>query len=104
MAMLARRWAVQQLGDVRARTVWDLYGGIGDTAALLAERGAEVVSVDANEQAIAWADRRGLPESVRFIAGRAEDVLPSLPPPHALAVAPPRAGLHRDVIPRFPGE
>ena len=104
MRMLACRWAVEQLGELRRQVTWDLYGGIGDTAALLAERGAEVVSVDANEQAIAWADRRGLPESVRFIAGRAEDVLPSLPPPHAVVVTPPRAGLHWDVILRFTGE
>jgi len=45
-----RRWAVEQLGDVRSQTVWDLYGGIGDTAALLVERGASVVSVDVDEK------------------------------------------------------
>jgi len=76
MGMLTRRWAVDQLGDVRGQTVWDLYGGIGDTAALLVERGA-------------WRSR--------FIAARAEDVLPSLPVPHAVVVNPPRAGLHWDV-------
>jgi len=104
MGMLACRWAVEQLGELRRQVTWDLYGGIGDTAALLAERGAEVVSVDADERAIAWASRRGLPESVRFIAGRAEDVLATLPPPHAVVVSPPAAGLHWDVILRFTGE
>ncbi len=104
MSALARRWAVEQLGDLRRQVTWDLYGGIGDTAALLAEQGAEVLSVDADEQASAWAARRGLPDSVRFIAGRAEDVLPSLPPPHAVVMSPPRAGLHWDVILRFTGE
>ena len=105
MGILARRWAVEQLGEVRGRTVWDLYGGIGDTAALLAERGANVVSVDADEAAIGWARTRPTAESpVRFIAGRAEDVLPSLPVPHAVVVNPPRAGLHWDVTLRLTAE
>jgi len=95
MGMITRRWAVEQLGDVRGQTVWDLYGGIGDTAALLVERGAGVVSVDADEKAVSWGRAR-LP-AARFIAARAEDVLPSLPAPHAVVVNPPRAGLHWDV-------
>ena len=104
MGILARRWAVQQLGDVRGQTVWDLYGGIGDTAALLAEAGANVVSVDADEAAIGWARTREAATPVRFIAGRAEDVLPSLPVPHAVVVNPPRAGLHWDVTLRLTAE
>jgi len=102
MGLLARRWAVEQLGDVRGQTVWDLYGGIGDTAALLVERGARVVSVDADEKAVTWGRTR-LP-AARFIAARAEDVLPSLPAPHAVVVNPPRAGLHWDVSLRLTSE
>src|SRR5438034_3534139 len=92
MGTIARGWAVEQLGDVRGAVVWDLYGGIGDTAVALAERGAQVVSVDADEKAIDWARRREVPRPVRFIAGRAEDVLPTLPEPSAVVVNPPRAG------------
>ena len=102
MGMLTRRWAVDQLGDVRGQTVWDLYGGIGDTAALLVERGANVVSVDADEKAAMWGRDR-LP-AARFIVARAEDVLPSLPVPHAVVVNPPRAGLHWDVSLRLTAE
>jgi len=103
MGMITRRWAVEQLGDVRGQTVWDLYGGIGDTAALLVERGANVVSVDSDEKAVSWGRTR-LP-AARFIAARAEDVLPSLPaPPHAVVVNPPRAGLHWDVSLRLTSE
>jgi 23S rRNA (uracil1939-C5)-methyltransferase len=102
MGMLARQWAVDQLGDVRAQAVWDLYGGIGDTAALLVERGATVTSVDADEKAVTWARQR-LP-SVRFIAARAEDILPSLTAAHAVVVNPPRAGLHWDVTLRLTSE
>ncbi len=58
MGTIARAWVVEQLGDVRGAVVWDLYGGIGDTAVELAERGAQVVSVDADEKAIDWARRR----------------------------------------------
>jgi 23S rRNA (uracil1939-C5)-methyltransferase len=107
MGALARRWAVDQLGEVRGRRIWDLYGGIGDTAVLLAERGAEVVCVDADEKAIGWARERGAAAAaapVRFIAGRAEDVLPSLPAPHGVVVNPPRAGLHWDVTLRLTAE
>ena len=102
MGILIRQWAVEQLGDVRAQTIWDLYGGIGDTAALLVERGASVISVDVDEKAVTWARSR-LP-AARFIAARAEDVLPSLPAPYAVVVNPPRAGLHWDVTLRLTGE
>ena len=33
-----REFAVEQLGDVSGRKVWDLYAGIGETTALLAAR------------------------------------------------------------------
>ena len=102
MGILARRWAVDQLGDIRAQSVWDLYGGTGDTAALLVERGANVVSVDADEKAITWA--RDHVQGARFIAARAEDILANLPPPHAVVVNPPRAGLHWDVTLRLTSE
>lgn len=97
MAILARTWAVDQLGDQRGRVVWDLYGGIGDVAALLATRGAQVVCVDADEKAIDWARSRPAVGSARFIAARAEDVLDTLPEPHAAVVNPPLAGLHWNV-------
>jgi 23S rRNA (uracil1939-C5)-methyltransferase len=104
MSTIARGWAVEQLGDLRGAVVWDLYGGIGDTAVALAERGAQVVSVDADEKAIGWARRREAPRPVRFIAGKAEDVLPTLPEPSAVVVNPPRAGLHWNVTLRLTGQ
>lgn len=104
MGALARRWVADQLGDVQGRTVWDLYGGVGDTAALLAERGAQVVSVDADERASDWARRRPEARAVRFIAARAEDTLATLPPADAVVVNPPRAGLHWDVTLRLTSE
>jgi len=107
MGGVARAWAVAQLGPLGDQRVWDLYGGIGDTAVALAAGGATVVSVDADEKAVAWARTRTEPgsERIRFIAGRAEDVLPGLEdPPTAVIVNPPRAGLHWDVTLRLTGE
>ena len=103
-----RRWAVEGLGTVQGIVVWDLYGGAGDTTALLAARDATVVSVDADEQAVGWARLRpelqAAGDRVRIIAGRAEDVLQSLPDPHGVIVRPPRAGLHWDVVLRLTNE
>ncbi len=104
MATLARGWAVEQLGDVRGAVVWDLYGGIGDTAVQLAERGAQVVSVDADEKAIDWARGRPAARPVRFIAGNVEDVLPTLPEPSGVVAHPPRTGLHWNVTLRLTGQ
>ena len=101
MGVIARRWAADALGDVSGKVIWDLYGGIGDTAMLLAERGADVVSVDADESAVAWARLRPAPRAVRWIAGRAEDVVARLPEAAAAVVNPPRAGLHWDVTLRL---
>jgi 23S rRNA (uracil1939-C5)-methyltransferase len=65
-----------------------------------------VVSVDADERAVDWARRRPEPSlaTVRFIAGKAEDILPSLAPAQAVIVNPPRGGLHWDVTLRLTGE
>ncbi len=105
-----RRIAVEALGPVAGRPVWDLYGGVGDAADLLASRGAEAWTVDADRRAIAWAvtqDRRRAAPRVHRIAGRVERVLPELPVPDAVVVNPPRAGLARDVatwLDRWGGE
>jgi 23S rRNA (uracil1939-C5)-methyltransferase len=89
-----RQEAVDLLGDVGGRTVWDLYGGVGDTAALLAERGASVHSVDQDRSAVEWARRRGLARpQAQFVAGLVEESLHRLPAPDAVVVNPPRAGL-----------
>ncbi|HEY6853078.1 MAG TPA: methyltransferase domain-containing protein [Gemmatimonadales bacterium] len=101
---LARRWAAEQLGDIRGQTVWDLYGGVGDTAVQLADRGAQVVSVDADESAIDWARKRTTAVPVRFVAARAEDILPTLPAPQGVVVQPPTGGLHWNVTLRLTGE
>ncbi len=91
--------AVTALGAVAGSTVWDLYGGVGDTARLLSAAGARVWSVDADRGAIEWARRDG--SSVTYLAGRAEDVLSQLPTPDAVIVNPPRTGMHDRVTVRL---
>ncbi len=94
--------AVEALGDVSGRTVWDLYGGTGKTARLLASRGARVTSVDLDRSAIAWARRGGGragpgAPAIQYIASRVEHVLDRLPEPDVIVANPPRAGLHTHV-------
>ena len=91
--------AVDALGPVDGRVVWDLYSGVGDTARLLAARGAVVWSVDADRAAVQWAEARG--GGVRYLAGRVEDVLSRLPEPHLVIVNPPRTGLGPRVAQRL---
>src|SRR2546426_4716295 len=81
MGAVALRRGVELLGDLRGCTVWDLYGGIGDTASLLAGRAALVVSVDVDEKAVEWARRRGGGDgpSGRFIAAEGGGGLPGPP-------------------------
>lgn len=100
LAERIRRDAVARLGEIAGRTVWDLYGGVGDTAELLVKHGADAWLVDRDRSAVAWARRRGMSAgraASRYIAAPAEEALHRLPPPHAVVVNPPREGLHRRV-------
>ncbi len=108
VAEAARQWAIDQLGDVSGRVAWGLYGRSGDTAVHLARQGATVISVDADEKAVAWARRRAdvqeLGERLRCIAGRVEDIASSLPPAQVVVVEPPAAGLPWDLTLRLAGD
>lgn len=88
-----RRAAVASLGDLAGRTAWDLYGGVGDTARLMAAAGARVFSVDLDRSAIEWAEQQPS-AGIRYFAGRVEEVLHRLPPPDVVILNPPRTGAH----------
>jgi 23S rRNA (uracil1939-C5)-methyltransferase len=90
-----RAFAVQQLGDVNGRKVWDLYAGIGETSAELAARGAVVESVELDQRAVNQAEARG-PVARRHV-GRVEDVLPRLGRPQLVITNPPRTGMDERV-------
>lgn len=65
-----RDWdtALASLPRLDGARVLDLGCGIGDQAALLVERGASVVGIDANEEVLDVARGRGLPRT-RFVSG-----------------------------------
>lgn len=60
-----RSWTtvLDALPSVAGSTVLDLGCAIGDQAALLAERGANVVGIDANDELLAVAKARGIPNA-----------------------------------------
>jgi 23S rRNA (uracil1939-C5)-methyltransferase len=91
----ARDFAVQQLGAVQGRTIWDLYAGIGETTAQLAKQGAIIDSVELDRRAVAEAEARG--PAARRYAGRVEDVLHRLRKPELVIANPPRAGMDQRV-------
>jgi 23S rRNA (uracil1939-C5)-methyltransferase len=96
LASRIRSDAVEALGDVSGRVVWDLYGGVGDTARLLAARGARVWCVDSDRSAVEWAEAAG--GAGNFLAARVEDVLGRLPPPDSVVANPPRIGFDFRVV------
>ncbi len=86
-----RRFAVDQLGPVAGRRVWDLYAGIGETTAELVSRGAIVESVEADRRAVAEAEANG--PVARRLTGRVEDLLAELRRPDLVITNPPRTGM-----------
>ena len=86
-----RSHAIEALGSVGGRRVWDLYAGIGDTTAALVRAGATVESVESDRRAVAEADRRG--PVARRHAGRVEYVLGELAAPELVITNPPRTGM-----------
>lgn len=86
-----RDFAVSGLGPVTGRRVWDLYAGIGETTARLANAGARAVSVESDARAVAEAETRG--PVARRHAARVEDVLAKLGRPDLVVTNPPRVGM-----------
>jgi 23S rRNA (uracil1939-C5)-methyltransferase len=90
-----RAFALEQLGDVSRKRVWDLYAGVGETTARLVERGAAVESVEVDRRAVLEADARG--PVARRHAGRVEDLLRELRQPDMVVTNPPRTGMDERV-------
>jgi 23S rRNA (uracil1939-C5)-methyltransferase len=98
LAQQIREEAVTALALEEGQPVWDLYGGVGDTARLLAAQGAEVWSVDADRGTKEWAEERNRRDpppkgTITHLAARAEEAVHRLPEPAAVVVNPPRRGL-----------
>lgn len=98
LAAVVGEWA----GAPRGGTAWDLFGGVGLFASVLAGQvgpDGSVTVVESSRQAVgdgraALAD---LPQ-VAFRAGRVEQVVASLPAPDVIVADPPRKGLGRALV------
>jgi 23S rRNA (uracil1939-C5)-methyltransferase len=86
-----RRFAIEQLGALAGRRIWDLYAGIGEATSALVALGAEVESVESDARAVAEATSRG--PAARRHAARVEDVLGELERPDLVLTNPPRTGM-----------
>ncbi len=99
LAGVVGEWAQAPAGGV----AWDLYGGVGLFAAVLAGQvgtDGRVAVVESAAQAVAdgRAALADLPQ-VDWFTGRVEHVLPSLPaPPDVVVADPPRRGLGRSLV------
>jgi 23S rRNA (uracil1939-C5)-methyltransferase len=96
MGDAVRAFALEQLGPVADRRIWDLYAGIGETTAALVERGALVESVELDRRAVREAESRG--PVARRHTGRVEELLTKLGPPDLVVTNPPRAGMDQRVV------
>ncbi|HEX3257850.1 MAG TPA: TRAM domain-containing protein [Pseudonocardia sp.] len=99
LAQVVGEWASAPRGG----TAWDLYGGVGLFAAVLAEQVGPDGSVTVVESARAAVDdgRAALADlpQVGWRVGRVEKVLVGLPgPPDVVVADPPRKGLGRAVV------
>jgi 23S rRNA (uracil1939-C5)-methyltransferase len=90
-----RTFALDQLGELSGRHVWDLYSGIGETTDELVKRGAVVESVELDRKAVAEAEAKGPP--ARRHAGRVEDLISKLRRADMVIANPPRSGMDQRV-------
>ena len=95
-----RSRAIEALGEVNGRRVWDLYAGIGETSTRLAQAGAVVQSVEWDRGALAVAEelQRDFGRRIDRVAGAVELVVGSLGSPDLVVTNPPRTGMHREVV------
>lgn len=88
----------EYIGDVRGKTVFDLYSGTGTIAILSAGFAAETVGVEIVPEAVEAAEKnaeRNHVSNCRFIAGDVLKVLDSLEErPDGMILDPPREGVH----------
>ncbi len=93
--------AVDLSNGHRARRLLDVYGGAGPIAFSVADLADEIAVIDDNAGAIAAgaqaASRSGLGH-VRFVAGRAADVINEVGDASVVVLNPPRGGLEAGVV------
>ena len=99
------RTAMDFLGDVRGKTVYDLYTGTGTIAQVLAPVAKEVVGVEIVDEAVGTARENAAANGLTnclFIAGDVLKVLDDLTEkPDVIVLDPPRDGIHPKALPKI---
>jgi len=102
--IMAERLLARVAGHIAAtgaRTVLDLYCGVGFFSIGIADAVSEVFGVELDEKAISMAERNAQPSgatNAKFVSAAAESLIWKDRRPDAVIVDPPRAGLHPKVI------
>ena len=100
------REVIDFLGDVKGKTVLDLYSGTGTIAQVLAKDAKEVIGIELIEEAVEKAKKNAKINNLdncSFIAGDVKEKMMEISQkPDALVIDPPREGIHdkalRDII------
>ncbi|MBI4539955.1 MAG: class I SAM-dependent RNA methyltransferase [Gemmatimonadetes bacterium] len=95
-AAIMQSYALEQMGEVTGRRVVDAYCGLGILARQLARRGAAVMGIERDRDAVTLA-RVGAPVGARFLEGAVEDRLSEALPADVVLLNPPRTGVHERV-------
>jgi len=94
--------AVRAAGLSGAKTVWDLYCGVGGLSLCLAREAKHVTGFEISQEAVTDAAvnaaSNGLSDKCSFVAGDLKELISRRKArPDVVALDPPRAGLHPDV-------
>ncbi len=92
------REVIEFLGDVKGKTVLDLYSGTGTIAQVLAKDAKKVIGIELVEEAVEKAKENAKINNLdncTFIAGDVKEKMLETPEkPDALVIDPPREGIH----------
>ncbi|HJA12170.1 MAG TPA: 23S rRNA (uracil(1939)-C(5))-methyltransferase RlmD [Candidatus Mediterraneibacter merdipullorum] len=95
----------EYIGDIRDRTVFDLFSGTGTISQVLAPVAKEVVGVEIVEEAVEAARENAAGNGItncRFIAGDVFQVLDEVEEkPDVIVLDPPRDGIHPKALPKI---
>lgn len=97
------REMIRIAAESNAKTILDLYCGIGVTTLMLAKEGIQVTGIENNRESIKFAKKNGNSNGIRnakFILGNVVDVIEEHleKKPDLVIVNPPREGLHKKVV------
>jgi 23S rRNA (uracil1939-C5)-methyltransferase len=109
MGDTTRAFALERLGSVAGKHVWDLYSGIGETTVALLSAGGTVESVEADPRAVRLAETRArevlriaeqgkFPPGIACHVGRVEETLVKLKDPDLIIANPPRVGIDQSAL------